>query len=361
MANVLQGGGQAVRGALGSINRLGRIGVDPYLLTILGTVALATLLPARGPAATGLSHVTVVAIGLLFFLYGARLSPKAAWDGMKQWRLHAVILAATFVLFPLLGLAAEAASRPVLGPELAKGVLFLTLLPSTVQSSIAFTSLARGNVAAAVCAASFSSLAGIVVTPALASVVLGGAVRVNGGAVLALTAQLLLPFAAGQIARRWIAGWIGAHKPLLTLVDRGSILLVVYSAFSEGMVAGVWHSVSAARLGALVVCCAALLAAVLTLTGLASARLRFARAERVALVFCGSKKSLASGLPMAAVLFPGHELSLMVLPLMVFHQVQLMACTVLARRWGQRDAGSGAQAGGPASDPAGTRLAAVRA
>jgi sodium/bile acid cotransporter 7 len=169
-------------------------------------------------------------------------------------------------------------------------------------------------------------------------VVLGGTVRVDGGAVTALVAQLLLPFAAGQLARRWIADWIAAHKPLLTLVDRGSILLVVYSAFSEGMVAGVWHTVSLPRLGVLVVICAALLAAVLTLTSLTADRLRFARPERVTLVFCGSKKSLASGLPMAAVLFPGHELSLMVLPLMLFHQIQLMACTVLARRWGREAA-----------------------
>ncbi|NUP45937.1 MAG: bile acid:sodium symporter [Catenulispora sp.] len=310
------------------------VGVDPYLLAILTTVAGAALLPARGGTAKGLSHVTVFVIGLLFFLYGARLSPRAAWAGIKQWRLHAVILASTFVLFPLLGLAAEAAARPVLGPELAKGVLFLTLLPSTVQSSIAFTSLARGNVAAAVCAASFSSLAGIVVTPLLASALLGGAVRVDGGAVTALVAQLLLPFLAGQVARRWIADWIAAHKPMLTLVDRGSILLVVYSAFSEGMVAGVWHTVSPARLVALLACCGLLLTAVLTLTGRAAGRLGFDRPERITLIFCGSKKSLASGLPMAAVLFPAHELPLMVLPLMLFHQIQLMACTVLARRWG---------------------------
>lgn len=329
MANVLQAGGQALRNALSGI------GVDPYLIAILATVAAAAVLPARGAAATGLSHATVVAIALLFFLYGARLSPKSAWDGLKQWRLHAVILASTFVLFPLLGLAAEAASHPMLGPDLAKGVLFLTLLPSTVQSSIAFTSLARGNVAAAVCAASFSSLAGIVVTPALASLVLGGAVKVDGSAVASLLAQLLLPFVAGQVARRWIAGWIAAHKPLLTLVDRGSILLVVYSAFSEGMVAGVWHSVSVTRLGALLLCCTVLLGAVLMLTSAASRRLDFARPERITLVFCGSKKSLASGLPMAAVLFPGHALSLMVLPLMLFHQIQLMVCTVLARRWGR--------------------------
>nr|WP_212015722.1 bile acid:sodium symporter family protein [Catenulispora pinistramenti] len=353
MANVLQRGASTTRGALA------KVGIDPYLMAILGTVGLASLLPARGGAATGLSHATVFVIGLLFFLYGARLSPKAAWDGVKQWRLHAVILAASFVLFPLLGLAAEAASKPVLGPELAKGVLFLTLLPSTVQSSIAFTSLARGNVAAAVCAASFSSLAGIVVTPALASVVLGGAVRVDGSAVASLTAQLLLPFIAGQVARRWIADWIGAHKPFLTLVDRGSVLLVVYSAFSEGVVAGVWHSVSVSRLGALALCCAALLAAVLAATSLASARLGFARPERVTLVFCGSKKSLASGLPMAAVLFPGHELSLMVLPLMLFHQIQLMVCTVLARRWGREAAGG--EAITEVSSSPGPRYAAAEA
>ena len=341
MANVLQRRGRTARGALA------KVGIDPQLMAILATVGLATLLPARGGTATGLSHATVAVIGLLFFLYGARLSPKAAWDGVKQWRLHLVILASSFVLFPLLGLAAEAAAQPVLGPDLAKGVLFLTLLPSTVQSSIAFTSLARGNVAAAVCAASFSSLAGIVVTPALASALLGGTVRVDDSAVTSLTAQLLLPFLAGQLARRWIADWIAAHKPLLTVVDRGSILLVVYSAFSEGMVAGVWHAVSLPRLGTLVVCCAAVLATVLTLTGLASRQLGFARPERVTLVFCGSKKSLAAGLPMAAVLFPGHELSLMVLPLMLFHQIQLMACTVLARRWGQEAAEAPAGATAP--------------
>ncbi|GAA2010681.1 bile acid:sodium symporter [Catenulispora yoronensis] len=328
--------------------RLTSVGVDPYLLAILGTVGLAALLPVRGGAADGLSHVTVVVIGLLFFLYGARLSPRAALDGVKQWRLHLAILASTFVVFPLLGLAAEAAATPLLGSTLAKGLLFLTLLPSTVQSSIAFTALARGNVAAAVCAASFSSLAGIVVTPLLASFLLGGTVRVDGGAVTSLVAQLLLPFLLGQLARRWIADWIAGHKKVLTLVDRGSILLVVYSAFSEGMVAGIWHTVSPLRLLALIGCCLVLLGAVLTITGRASIRLGFARPERVTLVFCGSKKSLASGLPMAAVLFPGHELSLMVLPLMLFHQVQLMACTVLARRWGREAESPAAEAGAAA-------------
>ena len=220
-------------------------------------------------------------------------------------------------------------------------MLFLTLLPSTVQSSIAFTSIARGNVAAAVCAASFSSLVGIVLTPLLAAWLIGGSARVNGGSAVDLVLQLLLPFLLGQLARRWISEWISRHKPALTLVDRGSILLVVYGAFSEGVVNGVWSALSAARLGLLLGVCLALLLAVLGLTTVAGKRLGFDRADRIVLIFCGSKKSLASGLPMAAVLFPASAVSLAVLPLMLFHQIQLMACTVIAKRMGAPSRGAG--------------------
>ncbi|MFC1437558.1 bile acid:sodium symporter family protein [Streptacidiphilus sp. N1-10] len=319
---------------------LARFGVDPYVLAILATVGTAALIPARGQAARGLGDLTTAAIALLFFLYGARLSPRAALDGARHWRLHLTILAASFIVFPALGLAAQALTTPLLGPELAKGVLFLCLLPSTVQSSIAFTSIARGNIAGAVCAASFSSLLGIVVTPLLASALLGGGgtVRIDGGSVLSLLLQLLLPFLLGQASRRWTIGWLTAHKPAMTVVDRGSILLVVYAAFSEGMVAGVWHSLSFARLLVLIAVCAAVLAVALLLTAAAGRRLGFDRADRITIVFCGSKKSLASGLPMAAVLFAGHDVSVMVLPLMLFHQIQLMVCTVLARRWSRSGA-----------------------
>ncbi|MET9616798.1 bile acid:sodium symporter family protein [Kitasatospora indigofera] len=311
-----------------------RFGVDPYILALLATVGLALLLPARGAVAGGLGHLMTAAIAVLFFLYGARLSTRAALDGARHWRLHLTILLATFALFPLLGLAAEALAGPVLSPELARGLLFLCLLPSTVQSSIAFTSIAGGSVAGAVCAASFSSLFGILLTPLLASLLLGGgAVRVDTGSVLTLVLHLLVPFLLGQFSRRWTAGWIAAHKPVLTLVDRGSILLVVYTAFSEGVVAGVWHTVSALQLLILAGFCVLILAAALSLTDQAGRRLGFVRADRIAIVFCGSKKSLAAGLPMAAVLFAAKDVALMVLPLMLFHQIQLMTCTVLARRW----------------------------
>ncbi len=306
--------------------------IDPYILLLLGTVGLAALVPARGTGADVASGASTAAIAFLFFLYGARLSTREAMDGLKHWRLHVTVLACTFVVFPLLGLAARGLVPVFLTHPLYQGLLFLTLVPSTVQSSIAFTSMARGNVPAAICAGSFSSLVGILVTPLLAAALLGsGGGGFSADSILKIVLQLLVPFLAGQVLRRWIGPFITRHKKVLGLVDRGSILLVVYTAFSEGMVQGIWHQVSPIRLGGLLVVEAVLLAVMLTLTWYGGKALRFGRADRIAIQFAGSKKSLASGLPMASVLFGAHA-SLAVLPLMLFHQMQLMVCAVIAKR-----------------------------
>ncbi|MFI6147835.1 bile acid:sodium symporter family protein [Streptomyces sp. NPDC051109] len=309
-----------------------RLPLDPWILALLGTVGLAVLLPARGPAASVAAGAATGAVALLFFLYGARLSTREALDGLRHWRLHLTVLACTFVLFPVLGLAARGLVPTVLTPPLYSGLLFLCLVPSTIQSSIAFTSIARGNVPAAICAGSFSSLAGIVLTPLLAAGLLGGS---GGGfspdSLLKIVLQLLLPFLLGQALRPWVGGFLVRRKKVLAHVDRGSILLVVYCAFGAGVAAGVWHRVSAARLGALMAVEAVLLAVMLLVSWYGAKRLGFDRADRIAIQFAGSKKSLAAGLPMASVLF-GAQASLAVLPLMLFHQMQLMVCAVLARR-----------------------------
>ncbi|WP_031475906.1 bile acid:sodium symporter family protein [Streptomyces bicolor] len=306
--------------------------IDPYILLLLGTVGLAALLPARGTASDVASGASTAAIAFLFFLYGARLSTREALDGLKHWRLHVTVLACTFVVFPLLGLAARGLVPVFLTHPLYQGLLFLTLVPSTIQSSIAFTSMARGNVPAAICAGSFSSLVGIVVTPLLAAAVLGSSAGgFSADSVVKIVLQLLVPFVAGQVLRRWIGGFVTRHKKVLGLVDRGSILLVVYTAFSEGMVQGIWHQVSPLRLAGLLAVEAVLLAVMLALTWYGAKALRFGREDRIAIQFAGSKKSLASGLPMASVLFGAHA-SLAVLPLMLFHQMQLMVCAVIAKR-----------------------------
>ncbi|MFD3409905.1 bile acid:sodium symporter family protein [Streptomyces cyaneofuscatus] len=320
--------------------------VDAYILALAGTVVLAALLPARGRAADVADGASTGAVALLFFLYGARLSTAEALDGVKHWRLHLTVLACTFLVFPLLGLASKGLVPFVLTPELQAGFLFLCLVPSTIQSSIAFTSIARGNVPAAICAGSFSSLTGIFLTPLLAALLLGST---GGGfsadSLLKIVLQLLVPFLAGQLLRRWVGGFLTRHTKVLGLVDRGSILLVVYTAFSEGMVAGIWSQVTPARLGALLAAEAVLLAVMLALTWYGARRLGFGREDRIAIQFAGSKKSLAAGLPMASVLFGAHA-SLAVLPLMLFHQMQLMVCAVIAKRR-SRDPE-------PVRDPAGT-------
>ncbi|MFI9628544.1 bile acid:sodium symporter family protein [Streptomyces sp. NPDC052042] len=325
--------------------------VDPYILALIATIAVAAVLPASGAAAEAAGGASTGAIALLFFLYGARLSTAEVIDGLRHWRLHLTVLACTFVVFPLLGLAARGLVPYVLTPQLHSGFLFLCLVPSTVQSSIAFTSIARGNVPAAICAGSFSSIAGIFLTPLLAAALLGSS---GGGfsadALLRTGVQLLLPFVAGQLLRRWIGGFLVRHKKILGHVDRGSILLVVYTAFSEGVVMGIWHQVTPARLAGLLAAEALLLALMLMLTWYGAKRIGFDREDRIAIQFAGSKKSLASGLPMASVLF-GAQASLAVLPLMLFHQMQLMVCAVLAKRRSRDEPEAGPERSGTSAAP----------
>ncbi|MGJ7914334.1 bile acid:sodium symporter family protein [Massilia sp. LXY-6] len=314
---------------------------DTYTMLLMATVVVASVLPCEGQAALVFGKITSFAIGLLFFLHGAKLSREAIVSGLANWRLHLLVLAATFVMFPLLGLAMKPLATSMLPSDLYLGILFLCTLPSTVQSSIAFTSVARGNVAAAVCSASASNFAGIFISPLLVStlIVHGGGGSGGGSpldAILGIVEQLLLPFLAGQFLRPWIGTWIDRHKPMLKIVDQGSILLVVYTAFSESVNEGLWHKLSLPTLAGLGVLCCLLLALALGLSTYASRRLGFSREDEITIVFCGSKKSLSSGIPMAKVMFAQGALGMVILPLMLFHQIQLMVCAVLAARWAQR-------------------------
>jgi sodium/bile acid cotransporter 7 len=323
-----------------SFAHLRRMAPDRFTLYLLGTVLLASLLPCRGATAVALGHVTTFAIGLLFFLHGAKLSREALVSGLTHWRLHLLVLASTFVMFPLLGLVLRPLASPLIGSQLYLGVMFLCTLPSTVQSSIAFTSMARGNVAAAVCSASASNFVGIFVTPLLVGMLVAHGTKAGGGseldAVLTIVEQLLLPFLAGQFLRPWIGAWVDKHKPMLKVVDQGSILLVVYTAFSESVNEGLWHQLALSSLGALLVLNCVLLAIALGLATFVSRRMGFSREDEITIVFCGSKKSLASGVPMAKVLFAPGALGMVILPVMLFHQIQLMVCAVLAQRWSRR-------------------------
>ena len=255
---------------------------------------LGILIPVPAVLVNALGYLGNVLIVLLFFLYGARLSTKEIWEGLKNWRLQGAVALSTFVLFPLLGIAMHPLDLKLLGPVFALGTLYLTLLPSTVQSSVTFTSIAGGNIAGAVCSATISNIAGIILTPALVFVVMGRASGIEATRVVNVLLQLLLPFVLGQLLHRFIGKWLNTHRALTKATDNGTIMLTLTWNL------GRWISLN--------------------------------RRDRIVLLMCGSKKSLATGLPMAAIIFPPATVAAVTIPVIVFHQFQLVVCAVLARR-----------------------------
>lgn len=308
--------------------------LDPLIVLILCAVAIAIVFPARGQFADTFDVLTNIGIALLFFLYGARLSTREAINGIKHWKLHLTILAFTFAVYPLIGLAL----RPLtafMPNDLYLGILYLTLVPSTVQSSVAFTSVAKGNVAGAIVSASASNLAGVILTPLLVMALMGAGdgIHIDSAVFLEISMLLLLPFALGQLTRRWV-GKIAASKAT-KVVDRGSIAMVVYAAFSKGMVDGMWSQISVWQILFQILFSTVFVLFMLWLTKVISKKLGFSREDTIAIQFCGSKKSLATGLPMASVIFASGStsLGLLILPLMIYHQVQLMICASVASRY----------------------------
>ncbi|BES84931.1 bile acid:sodium symporter [Pectobacterium araliae] len=317
---------------------LQRLRIDKFLLVLILVVVTASILPAHGIAKVFFENLTTAAIALLFFMHGAKLSREAISAGMGHWRLHLVVFASTFILFPLLGMGMSLLSPIVLTPTLYLGFLYLCALPATVQSAIAYTSMAGGNVAAAICSASASSILGVFLSPILVGLLM----QTQGGetdtlhAIGSIIMQLMVPFVIGHLSRPLIAKWVERHRKLINITDRSSILLVVYVAFSEAVVEGIWGQINGWSLLAVVGCSMVLLTIVLVVNTLAARKLGFNTADEITIVFCGSKKSLANGIPMANVLFPAATVGAMVLPLMIFHQIQLMVCAALAQRYAKR-------------------------
>ena len=316
---------------------LRRLIPDPFLLVLVATLLLATFVPARGVIAVAVGWLSIVTIVLLFFFHGAKLAREQVIAGLTHWRLHLTILGCTFLFFPLVGVIGVRIWPGVMPHDLWTGMLFLCALPSTVQSAIAFVSMARGNVPAAIASASASQILGIIVTPVLMGLMAGahgGGINVEG--IGKIAAQILLPFIVGHLLRPWIGAWVGRHKALIGVTDRSTIVVAVYGAFSAAVLEGLWHRLPPATLAVLAGVNAILLGVALGFTWGVGRTLGFNRADRIAIQFCGTKKSLLQGVPMAKVLFPAPQTGVILLPIMLFHQMQLMACAFIARRYGTR-------------------------
>lgn len=315
------------------MKKLLRFRPDVLITALVSAAIVASVLPASGRAAEWLNICTQASVALIFFLHGARLRPKVVLEGFANWRLHLTILACSFGLFPLLALPMSGLVPTWLSTDLYIGFVFLCILPSTIQSSISFTSIAGGNVPAAVCAASASNMLGVLVTPLLAMLLLSKKGSIDAHAIESIVLQLLVPFALGQVLQRWIGNTVRAHPRLVGFTERASIVAVAYLAFSNATVVGVWTQLNAGDLVVMVILAFLLLAFVLTATRLISRVLGFSREDEITIMFCGSKKSMGSGLPMANIIFAGQALGAIVLPMMIYHQIQLILCAVLARAY----------------------------
>jgi len=319
-----------------------KLGLDWFLVGLAAAVGLAWLAPDPG-ANGGALHPELLnrlGVALIFFVHGLLLSFAALKAGTLRWPLHVVIQACTFLLFPLLGLAGLALVGDGLPPELRLGFFFLCALPSTVSSSVALTAAARGNVPAAVFNATLSSLLGVFLTPLWMGLLLAGSSEPLpvGRVMLDLAQWLVLPLLLGQLARPLLGTWAARHRRRLATVDKLIILVLVYTSFCDSFVQQTWSAHGPLVLLATIAGAAVLFFSVLLLVNGICRAAGFAQPDRVAVVFCGSKKTLASGVPMAQIMFAGNPaLSVILLPIMIYHPLQLILCGALASRWARRE------------------------
>lgn len=314
---------------------------DWFLVGMIGAMVLAWAAPSPGAAGGWLypEILTKAGVALIFFLHGVMLPFSALRAGILNWRLHAVVQGCTYVLFPLLGMALTPLLAARVAPELNMGVFFLCALPSTISSSVAMTALARGNVAGAVFNATLSALLGVVLTPLWVAWAMKttGQTQPLGPVITDLIRWLVVPLTAGQLVRPWIGTWVLAHKSRINVIDRIVILLLVYTSFCDSFKQGVWSGRDAGQVLLIAGVCLGLFIVVMMVTSTISKLLKFSREDRIAAMFCGSKKTLASGVPMAKLIFAGDPgAGMILLPIMIYHQLQLLICGILAQRWGRR-------------------------
>ena len=309
---------------------LSRIFPDRFVPVLLATIVLASLLPVRGAGVSVAQGVSTAAIVFLFFLNGVRLPREEVLHGIRNWKLQGSALAFCFGAMTLLGLAAQAATASFLPATLALGFLFLGILPSTVQSATAASSLAGGNVAASVVAAALLNLCGVALSPLLFALLAGSEGEIHGEAVLRIVSILLVPFIAGQLVQRWLRPRVLAHRGLATFMDRTAIAVAVYVAFSAAVVAGIWALLDTREVAIVLAAVAALLALSFGGAWALGGLLKFARPDRITLLFSGAQKSIAVGAPLAATLFPPAIAGMVLVPILVYHMAQLILSAWIA-------------------------------
>ena len=323
------------------VDILSKVGLGPFFFLMIGVIFLAWIYPPVGIEESPL-HLPLIAgygVSVIFFFYGAKLSPESLLSGLSKWRLHLMVQLSTFVLFPLVIIGLRSIFKEYFSTNIGLGIFYLAALPSTVSSSIVMVSIARGNIAAAIFNASISSILGIFITPLLMSTVLGKTETGFdiGHTILLLCLQVLLPVIVGLLLHSKLGEWVSRYKKTLGYFDQLIILLIVYTSFCESFSG---HMFDHFKISEIVILGAIMVSLFLVVFGLMnqiSIWLKFKREDRIAVIFCGSKKSLVQGAVMGKVLFPDQAvLGVVLLPLMLYHALQLMVGSTIAKVMGRK-------------------------
>ncbi|MDE5176949.1 bile acid:sodium symporter family protein [Vibrio fluvialis] len=323
------------------MNVLAKLKKEWFLVGMVVAIALATITSefGRSGGVIHLDQLTGIGIAIVFFLHGLGLSPQAIKAGLTNWRLHVYIQMATFVVYPILWVIFGEAFLAYMPSALAFGFCYLLVLPSTISSSVAMTSVGKGNVPGAIFNASLSSILGVFITPLLIQLFMGfeGVQLDLLDSVISISKLLLLPMIAGQIMRPYLVAWVDRHKAVVNKVDKYVILLIVYNAFCDSVVNGIWSEFSVGLLATSIIICTVILLIMVHLIQWGARRTKFTLPDEVAAVFCGTKKTLAAGIPMAKVIFGADpSLGMILLPIMLYHPIQIFYCAVLANRYARQ-------------------------
>ena len=310
---------------------LGRI--DPLARLLVVAILLASLLPVTGGGRDVAQAIANAAVFLLFLLNGLRLPRAEVLRGIGNVRFLLPLVAWCFGAMALAGWGLSLALADWLPPLVALGFLYLGTLPSTVQSATAYSSLAGGNIACSVVAAALLNILGVFVTAPLFSLMAGSeAAALDLAALEKVALILLLPFVIGQVAQNHFGHLVREHRVLATWMDRAAIGIAVYVAFSGAVEEGLWQRVALSEWGVLLAGVTVLMAFAFGGAWLLGGMLRLERGDRIALLFSGAQKSIAMGAPLATVLFGAGTAGLVLLPVLVYHLLQLVLSAPLAAR-----------------------------
>ncbi len=318
-----------------------RFGLDGFILALMSMILLAYFFPHLGSkdSPVPLSAIANYGVSLIFFFYGLRLSPQKLLAGIANWRLHLLIHSATFLVFPLLVIAARLLIGNVINDLIWLGIFFLACLPSTVSSSVVMVSIARGNIPAAIFNASISTLIGVFITPLWMGIFMNSSTQSLDllPIILKLTLQVLLPVILGILLHSKCGAFAERHRKQLRYFDQSIILLIVFTAFCESFAQRMFQGYSLLFLILLGVALCVLFYLVYGIIYLTSKLLKFNREDKITAMFCGSKKSLVHGTVMSKILFAHSPyIGIILLPIMMYHALQLIMVSIIAQRMARR-------------------------